>query len=559
MHPEIAIYSTSAPALGRCLDAILSADITHAPIMVFSSVDITIQHDISQLSFHKIPGETAFISTAMQTTGSQHVLFLRDDIQLSPSFFDNLPAHSDAAALVFRTLPCDTTHHMDPCTLQLSFFSHMPFILQKDSFFDIGNWQSNLPFEYACLEYSLRLQSRQKIIRYLPKCTATLTNTQDFLGETSQESYLNKEKSRLLLSYIYGGVFAAHRCFFNTLKHPKHFAGIRKSLLNAYLGHFSAVPSLLGFKKHLGTKNMQKAKDTALSFSRGDYPLQPVSNLPDISVVIRTHKRTDALRRALQSVENQTYPAAQVIIIEDGEPHSQNMVNAEFSHLPIEYHATKTPIGRSKAGNLGLSMVRCEYCNFLDDDDYFYPDHLEYMATEAALHPGADLVLGASVAARQAGDTPLVSADLELIHFDRLNVFTMSQMCQIPILSVCFKHSLYEKHGGLAEDMHAHEDWSMWLRFLSTAQRINKKTIDIPRATTIFSQPYSDTEAIQRISAYMEYDDILFSNDDIRFNVSLAEMRMFYDDMLGDIRHLQSINQLDSFLEKEQNRTKPPV
>ncbi len=559
MHAEIAIYSTSAPSLKTCLDAILSAGVTSAPITVFSSVDIDINHDISQFSFCKTANKNAFISTAMQATKSQHVLFLDDSTHIHPDFFDNLPSQSDAAVLVPRTLPYDTTHHMDPCTLQLSLFSRMPFILQKDSFFEVGQWQSALPFEYACLEYSLRLQSRQKTIHYLPKCTASLATTQDFSGENLQEVYLNTEKSRLLLSYVYGGVFAAHRAFFDTLKHPRHFAGVRKSLLKTYLAHFSAVPSLLSFKKHLVTKNMQKAKDTALSFSRGDYPLQPAENLPNISVVIRTHKRTDALRRALQSVENQTYPAAQVIIIEDGEAHSKDMVNAEFSHLPIEYHATKTPIGRSKAGNLGLSMAKSEYCNFLDDDDYFYPDHLEYMATQAALHPDADLVLGASVAVRQNKDTPLVFADLELIHFDRLNVFTMSQMCQIPILSVCFKRSLYQKHGGLAEDMHAHEDWSMWLRFLSSAQRINKKTIDISRATSIFSQPYSDTEANRRISEYMEYDDVLFQNDDIRFSVSLAEMRMFYDDMLGDIKHLQNNGQLDSFLEKEQNRTKPPV
>lgn len=53
------------------------------------------------------------------------------------------------------------------------------------------------------------------------------------------------------------------------------------------------------------------------------------------------------------------------------------MIQNEFPNMNILYHATEEKVGRSKAGNLGLSISTGMYCNFLDDDDVLYLEHVE--------------------------------------------------------------------------------------------------------------------------------------------------------------------------------------
>ena len=97
----------------------------------------------------------------------------------------------------------------------------------------------------------------------------------------------------------------------------------------------------------------------------------------------------------------------------------------------------------------------------------------------------------------------------------------------------------------------------MWLKYLAVAKRANPTGIDVPRATSIFLQPASQQEADRRLNAYRVFDDALFSDPDIRFTVSLADMRRFYDGMLSDIAHVKQLGQLDEFLERESRRDNP--
>jgi len=248
------------------------------------------------------------------------------------------------------------------------------------------------------------------------------------------------------------------------------------------------------------------------------------------------------------------------VVVEDGAPTSQQMVAEEFAHLPIRYHATGTPVGRGKAGNLGLDMAGGEYLNFLDDDDYFYPDHLELMAATAAAHPEADLVIGRAMVAQ----VEVLSEDpyryairhIDLFRFDRVDVFTMCQTCQIPIQSAIFKKSLYQRCGGLAEDIDGYEDWAMWLRFLKVARRIDPRHVDIHRATSMFILPAGQQDADRRADHYHKSYAGILADPQFHYEVTLADLRYFYDGMIADIAHLQSEGEakLAEYLDYHGNR-----
>lgn len=89
----------------------------------------------------------------------------------------------------------------------------------------------------------------------------------------------------------------------------------------------------------------------------------------DLTVVITTiPTRKDRLKKAVQSVKNQTLLPHKIIIQEDTQK-----------------------LGAPANRDAGLSLVKTPYVAFLDDDDYFYPDHLETLY-KAAQEQDADIV-----------------------------------------------------------------------------------------------------------------------------------------------------------------------
>lgn len=88
-----------------------------------------------------------------------------------------------------------------------------------------------------------------------------------------------------------------------------------------------------------------------------------------ITVVIPTHPgRTSMLRRALMSVEAQTYPA---------------------SAISVAYDANGD--GAAVTRNRALFAAKTKWVAFLDSDDVLYPDHLERLVRHQ-VETGADVV-----------------------------------------------------------------------------------------------------------------------------------------------------------------------
>ena len=96
---------------------------------------------------------------------------------------------------------------------------------------------------------------------------------------------------------------------------------------------------------------------------------------PLVSVLIRTCQRPDVLKHALNSVKSQTYKNIQVVVVEDGENRSEDILKKEYSDLNYIYRATGHKVGRAEAGNLALKLANGEYLNLM----ILYkaqPDHL---------------------------------------------------------------------------------------------------------------------------------------------------------------------------------------
>jgi glycosyltransferase involved in cell wall biosynthesis len=92
-----------------------------------------------------------------------------------------------------------------------------------------------------------------------------------------------------------------------------------------------------------------------------------------VSVIIPTYNRAHSVVEAIQSVKNQTYPAVQIIIIDDGSEDNTAEIVAQFEDVEYYYQENR---GQGAARNLGLKYAKGEYVASLDSDDIWQPEFL---------------------------------------------------------------------------------------------------------------------------------------------------------------------------------------
>jgi glycosyltransferase involved in cell wall biosynthesis len=96
-----------------------------------------------------------------------------------------------------------------------------------------------------------------------------------------------------------------------------------------------------------------------------------MTNNPLVSVIIPTYKRTDALKRAIETAIKQIYKGDMEIIIVDDSPayntHTENIKTP--ANRKIKYIYNGKPQGSPHARNIGINKAEGEFIAFLDDDD----------------------------------------------------------------------------------------------------------------------------------------------------------------------------------------------
>lgn len=189
---------------------------------------------------------------------------------------------------------------------------------------------------------------------------------------------------------------------------------------------------------------------------------------PLVSILIRTCQRPEALRNALESIRRQSYKNIQVVVVEDGEQTSNELLKNSFSDLNYIYEATNEHIGRSAVGNRAMEIAEGEYYNFLDDDDELLPKHIEILVN--ALN-GSEQMAAYSV----AKEKQIIFIDKERNQYDvkkemiryrqPFNRLLLYKENYLPIQSVLFSRELYEKLGGFNTRLDFLEDWDLWVKY----------------------------------------------------------------------------------------------
>jgi glycosyltransferase involved in cell wall biosynthesis len=122
---------------------------------------------------------------------------------------------------------------------------------------------------------------------------------------------------------------------------------------------------------------------------------------PLVSVVIPFCNAVRFCAEAVESVLSQTYTCWELILVDDGSRDGTSKIaqdHAEGSNGKIRYveHEGHRNLGVTRSRNFGARSSCGELLAFLDADDVWLPQKLDYLVSIMAAYPEAGLVFGPS-------------------------------------------------------------------------------------------------------------------------------------------------------------------
>lgn len=218
-----------------------------------------------------------------------------------------------------------------------------------------------------------------------------------------------------------------------------------------------------------------------------------------VSVILATRNRAASLQRALASIQRQTHPNLEILVLDDGSTDGTfallEKIAAHDQRLRILRN--ETSLGLASALNQLIDASQGVYLARMDDDDWAYPQRLERQIAYLEAH---DLDVCGSWYRRIAGwrrSTMRPPTEPEVIQAELL--------FQPPLLhpSVLMRKVVLERHGGYRTDYPHAEDYELWTRLAPCCRLGNVPLVlmDYRLAASQVSRQHnaSQSEAAQRI------------------------------------------------------------
>ena len=180
---------------------------------------------------------------------------------------------------------------------------------------------------------------------------------------------------------------------------------------------------------------------------------------PSVSVVIPSHNRAQLVMRALDSVRSQTYPADEILVVDDG---SEDDTLKRIRLEQQDVHVLEQPhSGVSAARNLGIREATGDWIAFLDSDDEWMPQKLEKQLAALAKTPNLAFCHTDEIWIRNGRRVNPMKKHRKYGG----NIFEQClPLCVISPSSTILHRRLFEEVGLFDESLPACEDYDLWLR-----------------------------------------------------------------------------------------------
>lgn len=444
---------------------------------------------------------------------------------------------ASVASWEFRQKPFEHPKYYNPVTLETTWSSSACILFKRTSLDEIGGYEPRIFLYGEDVEISFRLRDKGYLLKYCPSAVCWHYS----YSEVCELKPLQMLGSTLANCYIrmrYGNMLDVLAIPFNLLflvLMPQRFQGQRLGQLkNAWNVMLNALYFLTSRKR-----SRQKFPINGMDYERvrqGAFyeNKQLKENCPLVSIVVRTYGgRLSCLKEAVTSILNQTYDNIELVVIEDGSETAKCYIDeiSSINKLTAVRYQSIPKGGRCKAGNAGLAISTGQHINFLDDDDLFFADHIEVLL-QSALN-NSKMVATYSVAWEVR--TEVISKEewqykelsYEVVYQEPYNLALLMFVNYIPIQSILFKRTLYEKYGGFNENLPVLEDWELWLRYAA-----NSEFLFVNKLTSLYRVPSNNKDAAKRWRTLnASYNEVLHETNSVSLQVTVGEVRQIVDQM----------------------------
>ena len=249
-----------------------------------------------------------------------------------------------------------------------------------------------------------------------------------------------------------------------------------------------------------------------------------MDNIPLVSIIMPLYNKRPYVRRAIESIQKQSYTNWELIIVDDGSTDGSSAeIPGDEPRIRLFQQENKGP---GAARNKGIGMASGELVTFIDADDYYYPQKLEEEMDLLWKRQEAEWMISAFECElknelrlqhiKDINDNEIKSG---LIVFD--NALKQLTVAGWHIDGLCIKKSLLNRVGGFREDMRYLEITELIIRCASMQPKVLiyqiplYRVVDVPNSASKVSSHRNEAarqmgESLYEMSKfYPEFSNIL--------------------------------------------------
>jgi len=209
------------------------------------------------------------------------------------------------------------------------------------------------------------------------------------------------------------------------------------------------------------------------------------------SVVIPTYNRKEKLKRAVDSVLNQEYKNWEILVIDNNSKDGTYEMIKNFKNSKIKIFQIKNNGCIAKSRNVGVMKSRGRFVAFLDSDDYWFKNKLQYCYDSIVINPKINFIYHDMLI--NQNKFGLISKKINYFRLLKNPIYDdlVFNGPAFPTSSVVLEKSYFKKINMFDEkkQLITWEDYDAWIRF----SKVSNEFFGVNKALGSYTHDYENT------------------------------------------------------------------
>lgn len=208
-----------------------------------------------------------------------------------------------------------------------------------------------------------------------------------------------------------------------------------------------------------------------------------------VSVIIPCFRCSQTIQRALDSVLQQTQQPSEIILIDDASDNETLILLYALERQyagQVKFIALKHNVGAASARNIAWAVATQSYLAFLDADDAWHPQKLEFQYTYMKNNPDVALCGHNHRVIKTSDELPkwTITQNIKAIPISKWSLLLSNKFITPSVMlrrNIKFRFNETQRHM---------EDHLLWLEILCSGEQVTKISTDL---AVIYKRPFGES------------------------------------------------------------------